>query len=51
MAWWVNIWARTPTGLCKVRPQKLSRFVGQHPKLCTEDLTSGLLSPSQRPAG
>lgn len=50
MAWQINSPGQAPTGLPKVRPQKLSRLLGQNPKLCTENLTLGLLSPSLRPA-
>lgn len=50
MAWQINTPGQTPAGLPTVRPQKLSRLLGQNPKLCTESLTLGLLSLSLRPA-
>ena len=46
VAWQISILDQTSTGLPKVRFQQWSWFLGQKPKLCTENLTLGLLSPS-----
>lgn len=51
MAWRINnILGQVPTGLPKGRPQKLSRLLDQNPKIYSETLTLGFLSPSLRPA-
>ena len=47
--WQISILDQTSTGLPKVRFQ-WSWCLGQKPKLCTENLTLGLPSPSHQPA-
>lgn len=44
-------WARVPFGLPRVRPQELSRLLGQNPKLCPENVTLKLLHPPKNCLG